>query len=445
MKILLFSLFAATTAFTYWLRHINLAHLKQHGSIVPEGFEDLVTSETLAKTSAYTFESSQLGLWESLFDNLLLVLFLFAGLLAVYDGFILSLTGSFLLQGISFFLILSMIQTTLEMPFSLYGTFVVEARHGFNTTTPRLWLTDLVKSQLIGAVILSLVLGVVFALIQWSPAHWWLWVWGFMALFTLFMMFISPYIIEPLFNKFEPVTEDGLEDEIRSMMTKAGLKVGSVMQIDASRRSGHSNAYFTGIGKVKRIVLYDTLIKQMSHREIVAVLAHEIGHWRLGHIWKRLVLAEIIAFFSAWGAYTALGWEGLPGLLGFTALSLPAKMVLLGFIASLLLFPLSPLSAWLSRRQEYEADGFATNITGDPDALATALVKLSAENLSNLHPHPLYASFYYSHPPVVERVRALRGKGMLPGCGSVPRELAYARESGTIETPNTSDDRGDTQ
>lgn len=408
MKLVLFAVFAATTAFTYWLRYINLAYLKEHGAVVPAGFEDLVSSETLAKSSAYTFESSRLGLLESLFDNLLLVLFLFAGLISLYDGYILSLTGSFILQGISFFLLLSWGQTLLEMPFSVYGTFVVEARHGFNKTTPRLWLTDLVKSQLIGAVILSLVLGVVFALIQWSPAHWWLWVWGFMALFTLFMMFISPYVIEPLFNKFEPITEAGLEDEIRAMMEKASLKVGSVMQMDASKRSGHSNAYFTGIGRVKRIVLYDTLIKQMTHREIVAVLAHEIGHWRLGHIWKRLLLAETIAFFCAFGVYHALNWTGLPGLLGLGEISLAARMMVLGFVASLFTFPFTPLSSWLSRRQEYEADGFAREVTGDPEALATALVKLSAENLANLHPHPLYAAFYYSHPPVVERVRALR-------------------------------------
>jgi STE24 endopeptidase len=408
VKIALLVAFAATTAFTYWLRHINLAHLKQYGSVVPEGFDGLVTSETLAKSSAYTLESSRLSLKESLFDNLLLVLFLFAGLISVYDRYILSLKDSFILQGISFFLLLSFAQTILELPFSLYGTFVVEARHGFNKTTPRLWLTDLVKSQLIGAVILSLVLGVVFALIQWSADHWWLWVWGFMALFTLFMMFISPYVIEPLFNRFEPVTEEGLEDEIRIMMEKAGLQVGSVMQMDASKRSGHSNAYFTGIGRVKRIVLYDTLIKQMSHREIVAVLAHEIGHWRLGHIWKRIVVAEVVAFFAAWSAFKLLAWDGLPALLGFTELSTPARMVLLGFIASLVMFPVSPLSAWISRRQEYEADGFAAEITNDPEALATALVKLSAENLSNLHPHPFYAWFYYSHPPVVERVGWLR-------------------------------------
>jgi STE24 endopeptidase len=248
----------------------------------------------------------------------------------------------------------------------------------------------------------------VFLLIQWQPGNWWLWVWGFMALFSLFMMFISPYVIEPLFNKYEPVTEEGLEEEIRVMMEKAGLKVGKVQQMDASKRSRHSNAYFNGIGRVKRIVLYDTLIKQMSHREIIAVLAHEIGHWKKGHIWKRLVWAEVGALAGSWISFKILMWPGLPGLLGLPAdISLPAKMVILGFVASLALFPLGPFSAWRSRCHEREADRYAADLTGRPEDLASALVKMSSENLSNLFPHPFYAAFYYSHPPVVDRVRTL--------------------------------------
>ena len=408
MPILFFSLFALTTAVTYWLRHINLNHLKRHGATVPEGLEAVINAETLAKTVAYTFDSSSLGLWESLFDNLLLVLFLFGGLLGLYDRFITGLSAHPVLQGVLFFIIISWLQTVLESPFSLYSAFVVEARHGFNTLTPKLWLIDLLKSQLIGTIITGLLLGVVFTLIGWSSSHWWLWVWGFLALFTLFMMFISPYVIEPLFNKFEPVVEEGLEEDIKVMMARAGLQVGKVMQMDASKRSRHSNAYFTGIGKVKRIVLYDTLIKQMTHAEIVAVLAHEIGHWKKGHIRKRLLLTEAGVLAGSWIVFHALSWQGLPGLLGYNNLSLAARLVILGFIASLVLFPFSPLSAWLSRRDEYAADRFAVELTDDPDSLASALIKLSAENLSNLHPHPLYASFYYSHPPVVERVRKLR-------------------------------------
>ena len=409
MKLILFCLFAVITAFSYWLRHINLRHLKQHGTSVPEGFEGSIDADKLRRSSAYTLDSSRLGLWDSLFDNVLLILFLFGGLITVYDRFIASLGAGPIISAIVFFLLLSWVSTLLGIPFDLYGTFRIEARYGFNTTTPRIWMADFLKSQAIGAVLLSVLLAVAFWLIGWSPQHWWLWVWGFMALFSLFMMFISPYVIEPLFNKYEPVTEPGLEDDIRVMMEKAGLKVGKVQQMDASKRSNHSNAYFTGIGRVKRIVLYDTLIKQMSHEEIVAVLAHEIGHWKKGHIWKRLLWAEALALAGSWLAFKLLAWQGLPGLLGLPGdISLPAKMVVLGFVASLALFPLGPFAAWRSRCHEREADRFASDLTGTPEHLASALVKMSAENLSNLFPHPLYAAFHYSHPPVVERVRMLR-------------------------------------
>lgn len=409
MKLILFVVFAVITAFTYWLRHINLQYLKQNGNKVPDGFEGAIDEEKLRTSSAYTFDSSRLGLWDSLFDNAVLIIFLFGGVIAAYDHFIGSLSTSPIISAILFFLLLTWISTLLGIPFDLYGTFSIEARYGFNTTTPRIWITDFFKSQAIGALLLAFLITAIFWLISWSPQRWWLWVWGFMAFFGLFMMFISPYLIEPLFNKYEPVTEEGLEDDIRAMMEKAGLKVGKVLQMDASKRSKHSNAYFTGIGKVKRIVLYDTLIKQMSHEEIVAVLAHEIGHWKKGHIWKRLLWAEIMALAGSWISFKMLYWAGLPGLLGLPVdISLAAKMVVLGFIVSLALFPMGPFSAWRSRCHEREADSFASELTGKPEDLASALVKMSAENLSNLFPHPLYAGFYYSHPPTVERVQSLK-------------------------------------
>jgi STE24 endopeptidase len=407
-KLALLALFVVETAFAYWLRHINLEHLKRHGMTVPPGFEGAIDEEKLRASTAYTLDSSRLGLWESLFNNLLLILFLFGGVLTLLDGVVAGLTTNLVVHGIVFFMAMVWGQTLLDIPFDLYGTFRIEARYGFNTTTPRLWVADFLKSQAIGTFLLLLLLAAAFWLIQWSPGRWWIWVWGFMALFSLFMMFISPYVIEPLFNRFEPVTEEGLEEEIRSVMEKAGLRVGRVMQMDASRRSRHSNAYFTGIGRVKRIVLYDTLIRQMSHGEIVAVLAHEIGHWKKGHVWKRLLWAELMALVGSWLSFQLLNWPGLPGLLGLPpATSLPARLVVLGFLASLALFPFTPLGSWYSRRHEREADRFAAELTGKPRDMASAMVKLSVENLSNLFPHPFYASFYYSHPPAVERVRTL--------------------------------------
>ena len=262
-------------------------------------------------------------------------------------------------------------QTARDLAFALEG-----ATTGGRPTTsevtalPRAMRT---RPGWLAAAALLPVAAAAFWLIQWSPQHWWLWVWAFMAVFSIFLMFLSPYVIEPLFNKFEPVREEGLEEEIAAMMAKAGLTVGRVMQMDASRRSRHSNAYFTGIGRVKRIVLFDTLLKQMTHAEIVAVLAHEIGHWKLRHILKRLVVVELLMLGGAWLAFHLLQWPGLPGVLGLDSASLPARMVILGFIASLVMFPVTPLSAWLSRRDENAADCFAGSITGRPAALATAL------------------------------------------------------------------------
>ena len=197
ISITILCLFAVITAFTYWLRHINLQHLKLRGHLVPEGFEEAINEEKLRTSSAYTFDTSRLGLWDSLLDNALLILFLYGGLMVSYDRYVTSLSTSPILSAILFFLLMSWASTVLGIPFDLYGTFRIEARYGFNTTTARIWIMDFLKSQTIGAILLSFLIAVVFWLIGWSPQKWWLWVWGFMALFSLFMMFISPYVIEP--------------------------------------------------------------------------------------------------------------------------------------------------------------------------------------------------------------------------------------------------------
>ena len=407
VTMILFILYLFVIASSYWLRSINLSHLKRHGSEVPSGFEGTIDTGILAKTTAYTLEKSRVGLVESVVDNILLLVFLFGGMLSLYDRWIGSLSGSFVVSGLLFFLFLTLAQTLFEIPFSLYNTFRIENRYGFNTMTKQLWLADLLKSTAITILLLSLLVSGALSLIRWSPGFWWLWVWGFFAAVIIFLMYIAPYVIEPLFFKFSPVKEEGLEEEIRTMMEKAGVKVSRVMQVDASRRSRHSNAYFPGIGRVKRIVLFDTLLTQMNHQEILAILAHELGHWKKGHIRKRIILTEAGGLLVSYLAFRLLQWGGLPGLIGLTQSSFPAQMVILMFLGSLVAFPFTPLSSWLSRRHEWQADQFACELSGAPDALATALIKLSGENLANLHPHPLYAKFYYSHPPVVERVQRL--------------------------------------
>lgn len=408
MTYALLAAFLLIVAFRFWLRSINRAYLKQHGHTVPPAFEGEIDPGLLGRMSDYTVETDRLGMAESVVDTVIVLLFFFGGLLGQYDRWISSLTPSFLWGGVLFILLIQYGQTVLNIPFSLYRNFRIESRYGFNTMTLRIWFADLVKSLLIGTVIAAVVVLAALAIVQASPERWWFWVWLFLLVFGVFMMYLAPFVIEPLFFKFEPLSVAGLEERIKAVMDKAGLKVSRVFQVDASRRSRHSNAYFTGIGKVKRIVLFDTLLQQMSQDEIVAVLAHEVGHWKRKHVLKRIVLTEATAFVGLFLASRLVEGDTLSGLVGLDQLSLYGKFAVLGFLGSIVTFPLTPLFSALSRRDEREADRFARELTGMPGAMATALVKLAKENLSNLHPHPLYAKFYYSHPPVVERIRELK-------------------------------------
>lgn len=395
-------------AFRYWILSLNLAYLKAHGQSIPPEFADVIDPDRLRKITTYTLENSRAGIVESLFGNFIMFFFFFGGILGIYDRWISSLTDSLPVGGLYFFLFLLYAETFLDIPFSLYKNFKIENKYGFNTMTVRLWLTDFIKTILISSVLGCVVVGIALAIVIVSPRWWWLWVWAFFLVFGIFIMYLSPFVIEPLFFKFEPVKAEGLEEKVRALMEKAGLKVSRVFQVDASRRSRHSNAYFTGIGKVKRIVLFDTLIEQMSQDEILAVLAHEVGHWKKRHVLKGIILTETLAFFGLFLAFHLVSWSGLPQLVHLSSASFYARIVVTGFIGSLVMFPLTPLFSFISRRNENESDKFASDLTGHPEALASALIKLSSENLSNLHPHPFYAKFYYSHPPVVERIRRLR-------------------------------------
>ncbi len=409
MKFVLLFAFLIFTGIGYWLRYLNLSYLRLHGHKVPPEFAGAVDPATLTRITDYTLENSRFGLVASVLDNILLITFLFGGLLPVYDRWIMTLTPSFIFRGILFMLFLIYAQTLLDIPFTLYQTFRIENKYGFNTTNFRLWLTDLLKGLVIGTAIGTIVVSGALQLVAWCPASWWFWVWLFFLCFSISIMYVSPYIIEPLFFRFEPVKIEGLEERIKGLMAKAGLRVSRVFQVDASRRSRHSNAYFTGIGRVKRIVLFDTLLAQMTPEEILAVLAHEVGHWKKKHILKRIVVMEALSLLGLYLFHRLLQGTWLIGLVGHPEASFYAKVAFLVFLAMLVAFPLTPLANYLSRRAEWTADRFAVELTSDAGAMAGALVKLSKENLSNLHPHPLYAAFYYGHPPPVERIRSLRG------------------------------------
>ncbi len=406
--IIVFCIYILREGFEYLLRYLNLRHMKKFGLTVPTELEGKVDEDLLKKTQEYEAEKTRFGFVSSGFSNIAVIVFIFGGLLNIYNAWITSLDLSFIVSGLLFFLLLSYMNTSISIPFSLYSTFKIEKKYGFNTMTRRLWLIDFFKSLALSAVITGALVSAALWLVQSSPDYWWIWVWCFFLAFSLFIMYISPYVIEPLFNKFTPVDEEGLEERIRALLQKVGIKVKRVFKMDASKRSRHSNAYFSGIGRVKRIILYDTLLEKMSHEEILAVLAHEAGHWKKKHVLKMIIAVEIISFVGIYLSFVVLRTDFLANLFRIQHATFFAKLVVLGFIGDIISFPFTPLGSYVSRRFERESDRFACRLTGNPEAMASALIELSKDNLSNLHPHPLYAAFYYSHPPVVQRIRDIR-------------------------------------
>ncbi|MBN1595412.1 M48 family metallopeptidase [candidate division FCPU426 bacterium] len=404
----IFCAYVLVSAWGHFLDYLNVRQLRLVGDQVPPEFSGEITPEALRRMRDYTVDKSRLATWSGLAGQVVFGFFIFGGWLDLYARWLSSWNLSFILTGTVFFLILVFVQTLFTLPFSWHAHFRIETRYGFNTMTPGLWVLDQVKTALISLVLLAVTAAAGFSLVWFFPNSWWLWVWAFFLVFSLFIQYISPVVLAPLFNRFTPMENEALAGRIRELMEKAGLRISRVFKMDASRRSRHANAYFTGLGRVKRIVLYDSLLEKMDASEILAVLAHEVGHWKKKHVLKRLLAQEIVSLAALFAAYHLLQLDFLNGVFGIAAGSFPAQLVVLGVVVSLAAFPLEPLWNRWSRAQEREADAFAGRLTREPEALARALVKLSRENLANLHPHPWYAAFHYTHPPVVQRIRRLR-------------------------------------
>jgi STE24 endopeptidase len=355
------------------------------------------------------------GIFSSIFSNILTIIFIFGGLLDYYNTWIVSFNLGFIPAGILFFILLSLASSILSVPFDLYNIFKIEQRYGFNTMSIGLWVKDFIKSIIISTIIYCILAGIAFYVIISFPNYWWILVWGTVLFFSLLIMYISPYVIEPLFNKFTPLTDEkGLKEGIENLLAKTGLKVSKILKVDASKRSKHSNAYFTGIGKVKRIVLYDTLLETMTKGEILSILAHELGHWKKKHLIKYLIVFESLTLVFFYEAKSIMDWHGLTEIFGVNQPTFYAKIIIIGFLAGIILFPFTPLTNFLQRRNEKEADQISLELTGNKEDMISTLVKLSKDNLSNLHPHPLYAMFHYSHPPVLERIASIREINIQP-------------------------------
>ncbi len=392
------------------LEFLNLSRLDERWGEVPPGFEGRIDRDFLARSREYTVENARLAMMEKAAGSVLVPVFIMF-LLKPYDDWVSSLGYGFIASGAVFFMLLILAETLLAAPFAFWRVFRIERKFGFSAMTPGLWAADFAKSLGISSALVLFLISAGLWIISISPGLWWLWLWGLFMAFTIFMMYLSPHVIEPLFNRFEEVDDPGLRDGVSEVLKKAGIRVGKVLKVDASRRTSHTNAYFTGIGSVKRIVLYDTLLEKLGKEEVVSVLAHEAGHWKGRHLLKGLAAVEMLSLAALYISYRLIEGGLLERALGSEGASFYAQVVLLGLLASVAAFPLGPLFAWLSRRREKRADRFAAEISGDPSSMASALIKLSRDNLSNLHPHPLYAAFRYSHPPVAERVRVLRKMG----------------------------------
>lgn len=403
---IILALYIFIIAFNFVLDYLNVRSMRAPGKL-PEVFTRYNDADVIARAGDYMVHNTWFGVASSVYNNALLLVFIFCGFLELYDRWIRSLGLGFIASGLLFFIPIFFSSTILNVPFALYRTFVLERRHGFSTTTPALWATDLLKSTVISLVIFALVASVGLWVVMMSPGSWWLWLWGFFLAFTVSMMYLSPYIIEPLFYKFTPIDDPELLEGIKGLLRKAGIRVSRVFKMDASRRTSHTNAYFAGLGSTKRIVLYDTLLEKLSKVEILAVLAHEAGHWKRRHLMKRLIFMEAASLLTLYVSFQLLGGGYINPIFGIEEGTFYSGVFLVGFISSIVLFPLSPVFFCISRRHETEADRYAGSLTRDPESMVLSLVKLSRDNLSNPRPHPLYVVFHYTHPPVVDRIRKI--------------------------------------
>jgi Zn-dependent protease with chaperone function len=399
--------FGIRSLFQLTLNRLNIAHLRREGKHVPQLFQGCVDGEKLSRISSYTADSGNFSIVVTLFDQALLLAILLSGFLPWLHGTVSRWQSGFVVQGLAFFAALGIISQGAQIPFGLYGTFVIEERYGFNTRTLKLWFSDWIKSTAISAILSGFLLSLLLVLVYYLGNTWWIWAWMAIGAFELIMLWLYPVLIAPRFNKFEPISDEGLRDRIVSLMEKAGLRVKGVFQMDAGKRSRHTNAYFTGLGRTKRIVLFDTLLASHPEEEIVSILAHEAGHWKKKHVLKQLILMEVFSLVGLYIVAKLLNWPLMYQTFGFAEPVAYVGLLLVGVLIGPLGYFIRPLGSAISRRFERQADDAAVALTGTAKPMGDALKRLAAQNLANLVPHPFYAWFYYSHPAPVERVARL--------------------------------------
>ncbi len=402
----------------YWLASRQIRHVARHRDQVPAAFAATIQPAAHRKAADYTIAKTRFGLLELAFGAAVLLGWTLLGGLNLLNELLLRQLGPGMLQQLALLAAFVLVGGLLELPFSLFQTFVIEQRFGFNKTGWRLWLADMFKGLLVGAIIGLPIAALILWLMGAAGDAWWLWAWAAWMGFNLLLMLVYPTFIAPLFNKFKPLDDESLKARVTALMQRCGFAAKGLFVMDGSRRSAHANAYFTGFGAAKRVVFYDTLLARLTPGQVDAVLAHELGHFKHRHIVQRMVLmfALSLAGFALLGWLSGRSWFYLGlGVHPFMAVmpdGNPAPNDALALSLFLMAAPVfsffvAPLSAQLSRRHEFQADAFAVAQTNGTD-LSAALLKLYEDNASTLTPDPVFVKFYYSHPPASERLARLQ-------------------------------------
>jgi len=406
--ILFLSLFFLELIWEQFLFWLNLRHARSFKDNPPELAVEIWGRQDYRRAIDYSRSKTHLAVVSSLIGSGLILLLVLGGWLGSLETWVSSLAVGPILRGILYVYLISMIFGALSLPTTVYAQFVIEARYGFNKMTWKLFLLDGLKGLLVSVVLMTPLLALLFALIR-ATALWWLWGFILFTLFQLVMIVIYPKVIAPLFNKFTPLEEGSLKEKVQSLAEHLGFQTRGIFVMDGSKRSRHSNAYFSGLGRVKRVVLFDTLVRSLEEDQVAGVLAHEIGHEKLGHILKRLAISVASGLLGFRLVSLLLNFPPFFEAFGFSGPSPEAALVLVMFVSGPFTFYLRPLFSCWSRRHEYQADHFVKSRTRYGKALQAALKRLSKDNLSNPVPHPLYGFYHYSHPTTLERIRALTG------------------------------------
>jgi STE24 endopeptidase len=391
----------------FWLATRQIRHVARHRASVPSPFASTVSLAAHQKAADYTVAKARVGLLEMAWSAAVLIGWTLLGGLQALNQLLLETIGAGMPQQLALLVAFAAISGLLDLPFTLYQTFVVEERFGFNKMTLRLWLVDAVKGLAVGAVIGLPAAWLILWLMGAAGPLWWLWAWAAWMVLNLLLLVLYPTVIAPLFNKFKPLEDEALRARVTALMQRCGFAAKGLFVMDGSKRSAHANAYFTGFGAAKRVVFFDTLLAKLSPGEVDAVLAHELGHFKHKHIVKRIgaLFAFSLLGFAVLGLLATQPWfyTGLGVAPNLAGPNDALALLLFLLVVPVFSFFISPIGAQLSRRHEFQADAFAVAQTG-PQDLRTALLKLYEDNASTLTPDPLFVKFYYSHPPATERL-----------------------------------------